>query len=77
MKSLQGKTPSKMWSGKKHKLSHIRIFGSIVHVKTPRDLEKLEYRSKEIVFMWHEKDTEGYQCFDPTTHKVHLSHDVI
>ena len=31
-KSLQGKTPYEMWSGKRLKMSHLRIFGSIVHV---------------------------------------------
>ena len=44
--SLHGKTPYEMWSGKKPKLSHLRIFIPIVHVKTPRALGKLEDRSK-------------------------------
>ena len=35
MKSLKGKKPYEMWSGKKPKLSDLRIFGSIVHMKTP------------------------------------------
>ena len=38
-----------------------------MHVKTLGNLIKLEDRSKEMVFL-------GY---DPTTHKVHLSCDVI
>ena len=41
-KSLQGKTPYEMWSGKKFKLSHLRIFCSIVHVKTPGTLGNLK-----------------------------------
>ena len=77
MKSLQGKTPYEMWSEKKPKLSHLRIFGSIVHVKTPGALGKLEDMSKEMVFVGYERGTKGYQCFNPTTHKVHLSRDVI
>ena len=76
-KSLQGKMPDEMWSGKKPKLSHLRIFGSIVHVKTPGALGKLEDRSKEMVFVGYERGTKGYRCFNPTTHKVHLSRDVI
>ena len=66
-----------MWSGKKPKLSHLRIFGSIVHVKTSGALGKLEDRSKEMVFVGYERGTKGYRCFNPTTHKVHLSQDVI
>ena len=75
-KSLQGKMPYEMWSGKKPKLIHLRIFGSIVHVKTPGALGKLEDRSKEMMFVGYERGTKGYRCFNPTTHKVHLSRDV-
>ena len=76
-KSLQGKTSYEMWSGKKPKLSHLRIFGSIGHVKSPGALGKLEDRSKEMVFVGYERGTKGYQCFNLTTHKVHLSRAVI
>ena len=76
-KSFQGKTPYEMWSGKKPKLSHLRIFGSIVHVKTPGALGKLEDRCKEMVFVGYERGTKGNRCFNPTTHKAHLSLDVI
>ena len=50
-KSLQGKTSYEMWSGKKPKLSHLRIFDSIVHVKTLEALGKLEDRNKEKMFL--------------------------
>ena len=73
MKCLQGKMPYEMWSRKKPKLSHLKIFGSIVHVKTLGALGKLEDMSKEIVFAGYERGTKGYRCFNPTTHKVHLS----
>ena len=59
-KSLQEKTPYKMWSRKKPKLSHLRIFGSIVHVKTLGALGKLEDMSKEMMFLGYERGTKGY-----------------
>ena len=65
-----------MWIGKKPKLSHLRIFDSIVHVKTFGALGNLEHRSKEMVFVGYERGTNGYRCFDPTTNKVYLSQDV-
>ena len=76
-KSLQGKTSYEIWSGKKLKLSHFRIFGSIVHVKTPKALGKLEDRSKEMVFFRYERCTKGCWCFNSTIPKVHLSRDAI
>ena len=48
-----------------------------MHVKTPGALGKLEDRSKEMVFVGYKRGTKGYRCFNPTTHKVHLSRDVI
>ena len=53
-----------MWSGKKPKLSHLTIFGSIMHVKTLEALRKLEDRRKEMVFVGYERGTKGYRCFD-------------
>ena len=76
-KSLQGRTPYEMWRGEKPKLSHLRIFGSILHLKTLGTLGKLEDRSKEMVFVGYEGGTKGYRYFNPTTHNVHLSRDVI
>ena len=76
-KSFQGKMPYKMQSGKIPKLSHLRIFGSIVHVKTTGKLSKLDDRSKEKMLVGYKRCTKGYKCFDPTTHKIHLSHDMI
>ena len=48
-----------------------------MHVKTPGALGKLEDMSKEMVFLGYERGAKGYQCLNPTTHKVHLSRDVI
>ena len=48
-----------------------------MHVKTPRALGKLEDRSKQMIFILYERGTKGYRSFNPTTHKVHLSRDVI
>ena len=30
-----------------------------------------------MVFLRYKRGTKGYECFDPTTHKIHLSRDVI
>ena len=75
-KSFQG-IPYEIWSAKKPKLSRLRIFGSIVHVKNLGAIGKLADRIKEIIFVEYERGTKGYQCFNPTTHKVHLSREVI
>ena len=59
-KSLQGKTPYEMWSGKEPKLSHLRIFGLVLHVKNPEALGKLEDRSNDMVFVGYQRGTKCY-----------------
>ena len=59
------------------KIGHLRILGSIVHMKTFGRLGKLDDTSKEIVFVGYTKGTKAYQCFDPTTRKLDLSYDMI
>ena len=44
-----------------------------MHVKAFGALGKLKDRSKETVFVGYDRGTKGYQCFNPTTLKVHLS----
>ena len=72
-RSLQKKTPYELWNGKKPKLSHLRIFGSIVDTKTHETSGKLKYRRKEMVFLGYERGTKGYLCFDHTTHNAYWS----
>ena len=59
-------------------MDHLRIFGSLVHVKnTKGHLTKLEDRSQPMVFIGYELGTKGYKCFDPVNFKVTISRDVI
>ena len=59
-------------------MDHMRIFGSIVHVKdTKGHLSKLEDRSKPMIFIGYELGSKAYKCFDPVNFKVVISRDVI
>ena len=62
---------------KKTKCKYLRIFGSVVFVKTTRRLSKLEYRSKCMLFMGYEAGSKAYRCLDPVNFKIHISKDVI
>ena len=76
-KGVKGKTPYEKWNKRKPNVSHLRIFGSVVFVKTTGRLSKLEDRSKCIVFMGYEAGSKAYRCLDPVTFKIHISRDVI
>ena len=76
-KGAKGKTPYEKWNGRKLDMSHLKIFGSVVFVKTTGRLSKLEDRSKCMVFTSYEVGSKAYRCLDPTTLKIHFSKDVI
>ena len=67
----------RVWSGRKPSIEHLRVFGSVVHVKTTKRVNKLEDRSNAMVFIGYESSTKAYRCLDPLSFKVTISRDVI
>ena len=77
-RSLHGSTPYEAWTGQKPSISHLRVFGSIVHVKcTKTPQKKLEDRSTPMVFIGYKVGTKAYHCFDPVKTTVHISRDTL
>ena len=76
-KSLENSTPYEMWSGRKPSIDHLRVFGSVVHVKTTKRVNKLEDRSSVMVFIGYELGTKAYRCLDPLSFKVTISRDIV
>ena len=76
-KVLKGKTPYEKWNGRKPNVSHLKVFGSVVFVKTTGRLSKLEDKSKCMVFMRYEARSKAYRCLDLVSLKIHISRDVI
>ena len=76
-KSLENSTPYEKWSGRKPSIEHLQVFGSVVHVKTTKRVNKLEDRSNVLVFIGYELGTKAYRCLDPLSFKVTISRDVI
>ena len=77
-KALKGQTPHEKWTGRKPSVDHMRIFGSLVHVKqTKGNLSKLEDRSEPMNFIGYELGSKAYRCFDPINSKVIITRDAI
>ena len=62
---------------RKRRVNHLRIFGSLVHVKLTANVGKLEDRSQEMMFVGYEKGSKAYRCIDLATRKISISRDVI
>ena len=58
-------------------MDHLRVFGSVVHVKTTKKVRKLEDRSNVMIFIGNELGTKAYRCLDPLSFKVTISIYVI
>jgi hypothetical protein len=77
-KSLEGITPYEALYGKKLRVEHLRVFGSVGLVKNIGPaVKKLSDRSTRMVFLGYEEGTKGYRMFDPVLGKLHVSRDVI
>jgi len=77
-KALNNITPFEAWHGVKPKVSHLKIFGCVAHVKlVGPGISKLSDRSRRTVFIGYESGTKGYRLFDPSTNRLVVSRDVI
>lgn len=77
-KAIAEKTPFEAWHGRKPKVSFLRTFGCVAHVKTVRPhLGKLEDKSTKMVFLGYEAGSKVYRLYDPVENRVHICRDVI
>ncbi|KAJ9566124.1 hypothetical protein OSB04_002090 [Centaurea solstitialis] len=66
------KTPYEIWTGKKPKLSFLKIWGCEVYAKRPTS-EKLKPKSDKCFFVGYPKTTVGYHFYNPTENKVFVA----
>ncbi|KAJ9535780.1 hypothetical protein OSB04_un001068 [Centaurea solstitialis] len=66
------KTPYELWTGKKPKLSFLKIWGCEVYVKRTTS-EKLKPKSDKCFFVGYPKNTLGYYFYNPSENKVFVA----
>lgn len=76
--AIDCRIPEEVWTGKPVDYSMLRIFGcpAYVHVQSEQR-SKLDSKSKQCIFLGYEKGVKGFKLWDPTSHKVVLSRDVV
>ena len=71
-----GKTPYEMWKGVKPDVRNLRIFGSTVHVHTPKECrKKLDSNSWKGLFVGYSHC--GYRIWYPLLKKIVVARDVV
>ena len=77
-KSLNNMTPFEAWHKRKPKVSHLRTFGCVAHVKhVGPGLNKLSDRSSKMVFIGYESGTKEHELYDPSVGRLVISRDII
>jgi len=76
--AIELKTPMQRWTGKPVDYSNLHIFGSPVYVMyNTQETTKLDPKSRKCLFLGYADGVKGYRLWDPTSHKVIISRDVI
>ena len=71
-------TPEEKFTGVKPDLSHLKVFGCIAYVHVPDELRtKLDPKAEKCVFIGYSLEQKGYRCYNPLTHKLRVSRDVV
>ncbi|KAK1408428.1 hypothetical protein QVD17_40194 [Tagetes erecta] len=76
-KALNNCTPYEALKGRKPNLSHVRVFGCVGHVKTPKErLKKLDDRSTPMVYLGNEPGTKAHRMFNVQGRTIVTSRNV-
>ena len=73
--TLGKKTPIEIWSGSPADYSQLRVFCCTAYAHI--DNGKLEPRATKCIFLGYQPGVKGYKLWNPQTHKVVLSRNVI
>ncbi len=77
-KVLNSKTPQEAWSGRKHDVFHLRVFGCKTFAHVPDEKRtKLESKSMPCVFLGYYEGTKAYRLMCVETKKIIKSRNVV
>ena len=75
--ALGGKTPHEAWSGRKPRVGHMRVFGTLAFAHTPKvGRNKLASRARRCIFVGYETDAKAYRLWDVDAKAIVVSRDV-
>ncbi|KAJ8737027.1 hypothetical protein PYW07_000298 [Mythimna separata] len=71
-------TPYELWTGRKPKLDHLRIFGSPVMVHVPKEKRrKWDKKAKKMFLVGYSENIKGYRMYDPIARNIIVARDVV
>jgi histone deacetylase 1/2 len=75
---IDNQTPMEHLFGSKGDYSLLRIFGCACWPNLcPYNNHKLQFRSKQCVFIGYSGSHKGYKCLDISSGRLYISHDIV
>jgi hypothetical protein len=75
---VHGMTFEEKFTGKKPKVSHLRVFGCIAYVHVPDEKRsKLNPKVDKCIFIGYSLKQKIYKCFNLSIWKLQMSRDVV
>jgi len=76
-KSVKNIIPEEAWSGRKHNVTHMRLFGFVVYAHVLDDLrKKLERKGEKCIFFGYSDESKAYKLYNLSTKKFIINRDV-
>lgn len=78
LRLFKGKTPEEVWSSRKPKISHLKVFGSVAYVWIPdAKRSKLDSKSQKLMMTGYSDHHKAYRLIDIDTERLIFSRDVV
>ena len=75
---MKQNTSKQVWSGRKPKVCHLKVFGSTSYTWIPDEKRiKLDPKSKKLMIIRYNDTHKAYKLVDIDTNKVSFSRDVV
>jgi hypothetical protein len=76
-KSVKNKVPQEAWTGMKHNVVHLKVFGCVACAHVLDELKnKLDKKGRKCIFVGYSEDIKAYKLYDLVARKFIISHDV-
>jgi hypothetical protein len=76
-KSVKNIVPQEAWTGMKHNVAHLKVFGCVSYTHVPDELrKKLEKKGQKCIFVGYSEEIKGYNLYELVARKVIISRDV-
>ena len=74
---LENKTPKEVFSGKKPKVSHVKIFGCPVYIHIPKEKRtKLDPLGKKGIFLGYSESSKTYRIYFLGFNNIDMGRDI-